>query len=86
MLISKNLILLIKYLLGWLDRNELVDLYLNSDVALVPSLFESFSGSYIEAMYYELPLIVSDLDFAKKYVVKLLFMLLLLMKRVGIFL
>lgn len=52
--------------LGWLDRNELVDLYLNSDVALVPSLFESFSGSYIEAMYYELPLIVSDLDFARE--------------------
>lgn len=52
--------------LGWLDRNKLVNLYLNSDVALVPSLFESFSGSYIETMYYELPLIVSDLDFARE--------------------
>jgi len=52
--------------LGWLDRNKLVDLYLKSDVALVPSLIESFSGSYIEAMYYELPLIVADLDFARE--------------------
>jgi glycosyltransferase involved in cell wall biosynthesis len=31
---------------------------------LFPTLLESFSGTYIEAMHFGLPIITSDLDFA----------------------
>ena len=30
----------------------------------MPTLLESFSGSYIEAMHYGVPILTSDLDFA----------------------
>ena len=44
-----------------------VPLWYNSTHALIlPTLLESFSGTYIEAMYYERPVFTSDLDFAEE--------------------
>ena len=31
----------------------------------MPTLLESFSGTYVEAMYHNKPIFTSDLDFAK---------------------
>jgi glycosyltransferase involved in cell wall biosynthesis len=49
---------------GPLDQMELQGYFLNSDALLFPSLLESFSGTYLEAMHFGLPILTSDLDFA----------------------
>lgn len=36
------------------------------DALLMPSLLESFSGTYLEAMHFGLPILTSDLDFARE--------------------
>lgn len=41
---------------GWLLKNV--------DAVIVPSLLESFSAAYLEAMQHGLPIVTSDLDFA----------------------
>jgi len=42
-----------------------VPLWYNATQALIlPTLLESFSGTYVEAMYYERPVFTSNLDFA----------------------
>ena len=43
----------------------------------MPTLLESFSGTYVESMYFEKPILTSDLDFAKKFVVMEQFILIL---------
>lgn len=40
------------------------DAYGKHDGLFLPTLLESFSGSYIEAMYFNRPIFTSDLDFA----------------------
>lgn len=40
-------------------------LYQQCDGLLMPTLLESFSGSYVEAMYHKLPILTSNLDFAR---------------------
>ena len=39
-------------------------LYKQCDGLLMPTLLESFSGTYVEAMYHEIPIFTSDIDFA----------------------
>ena len=39
-------------------------LYKQCDGLLMPTLLESFSGTYVEAMYHQLPIFTSDIDFA----------------------
>ena len=39
-------------------------LYRYCDGLLLPTLLESFSQTYVEAMYYKKPIFTSDLDFA----------------------
>jgi glycosyltransferase involved in cell wall biosynthesis len=39
-------------------------LYTACDLLLLPTLLESFSGTYIEAMHYGVPVCTSDRDFA----------------------
>ena len=39
-------------------------LYNQVDCLFLPSLLESFSGTYVEAMYYGLPIATSNLPFA----------------------
>ncbi|MBN2569933.1 MAG: glycosyltransferase [Deltaproteobacteria bacterium] len=40
-------------------------LYAQTDALLMPTLLESFSGTYVEAMFHQKIILTSDLDFAK---------------------
>ena len=51
--------------LGPLQQSELAGYFLNSDALFLHTLMESFSGTYLEAMHFGLPILTSDLDFAK---------------------
>lgn len=51
---------------GSLEQSRLADFYGSCDCLVMPTLLESFSGTYLEAMYYGLPIITSDLDFARE--------------------
>ena len=50
---------------GPLEQEELANYFTNCDALLFPSLLESFSGTYLEAMHFGLPILTSDLDFAR---------------------
>ncbi len=50
---------------GHLRQDELADYYYNTDALLFPTLLESFSTTYLEAMHFGLPILTSDLDFAR---------------------
>jgi glycosyltransferase involved in cell wall biosynthesis len=50
---------------GPVEMEYVPSLYQQSDALLMPSLLESFSGTYVEAMYHGKPIFTSDLDFAK---------------------
>jgi len=50
---------------GKLGQEGLAEFFLNCDALLFPTLLESFSGTYLEAMYFNLPILTSDLDFAR---------------------
>jgi glycosyltransferase involved in cell wall biosynthesis len=54
---------------GPLKQEELAGYFYNSDALLFPTLMESFSGTYLEAMHFGLPILTSNLDFAQ-YVCK----------------
>lgn len=49
---------------GTVPMANVPSLYEQSDALLLPTLLESFSGTYVEAMYHGLPILTSDLDFA----------------------
>jgi glycosyltransferase involved in cell wall biosynthesis len=50
---------------GRLQQHELAGFFLNCDALFLPTLLESFSGTYLEAMHFGVPILTSDLDFAK---------------------
>ena len=50
--------------IGPVSMDSVPSLYKQTDGLLLPSLLESFSGTYIEAMYYKKPIYTSDFDFA----------------------
>ena len=50
---------------GPVEMENVPSLYQQTDALLMPSLLESFSGTYVEAMYHGKPIFTSDLDFAK---------------------
>jgi len=52
--------------LGPLRQEELGSVYAACDVLLHPTLLESFSSAYLEAMHFGLPILTSDLDFARE--------------------
>ncbi len=52
--------------IGKVEFNELKKLYEAVDGVFVPTLLESFSANYVEAMYYKKPLFVSDADFSRE--------------------
>lgn len=54
----------IKYI-GPVMIEKCPELYLESDAMYLPTLLECFSASYVEAMYMKLPILTSDLDFAR---------------------
>ncbi|MFA5864694.1 MAG: glycosyltransferase [Phycisphaerae bacterium] len=49
---------------GFLKQTDLANYYYNSDALILPTFLESFSGTYLEAMQFEVPILTSDLDFA----------------------
>ncbi len=52
--------------IGPIVSSEIEDCYNSSDALLLPTLLESFSGTYLEAMMYEKPIFTSDMDFARE--------------------
>ena len=50
--------------IGPIPQESLGAYFRGMDALLMPTLLESFSGSYIEAMHFGLPILTSDLDFA----------------------
>jgi glycosyltransferase involved in cell wall biosynthesis len=51
--------------MGPLSQEQLAEYFLHCDGLLFPTLLESFSGTYLEAMHFGLPIMTSDLDFAR---------------------
>lgn len=51
--------------LGPVDMKDVPALYKQTDGLLMPTLLETFSGTYVEAMYHKKPIFTSDLDFAR---------------------
>lgn len=51
--------------LGKVNINQCPSLYSQCDFLFLPTLLECFSASYCEAMYMKLPILTSDLSFAK---------------------
>lgn len=51
---------------GPLSQESLGAYFRNMDALIMPTLLESFSGSYLEAMHFGLPILTSDLDFARE--------------------
>jgi len=52
-------------LIGKVDVVECPNLYQQSDIMILPSLLECFSATYPEAMKMGVPIVTTDLDFAK---------------------
>lgn len=50
---------------GAVNMNHVPSLYQQCDGLLMPTLLESFSGTYVEAMYHRIPIFTSNLNFAK---------------------
>lgn len=50
---------------GALPQQELAGYYRNCHALFLPTLLESFSGTYLEAMRFACPILTSDLDFAR---------------------
>lgn len=51
--------------IGPVPMDQVPSLYQSVDGLLLPTLLESFSGTYVEAMYYGVPVLTSDMDFAR---------------------
>ncbi|MEC9375430.1 MAG: glycosyltransferase [Pseudomonadota bacterium] len=51
--------------IGKVPLSKLPELYAHSDICFMPSVLETFSANYIEAMASERPVIASDLDFSR---------------------
>jgi glycosyltransferase involved in cell wall biosynthesis len=51
--------------IGSVNMNYVASLYAQCDHLFMPSLLESFSGTYVEAMFYKRTILTSNLDFAE---------------------
>lgn len=51
--------------IGKYNYNQTTELFNNCDFVFMPSLLETFSATYLEAMLFRKPLIVSDRNFAR---------------------
>ncbi len=50
---------------GPVPQSELAGYFAHSSGLILPTLLESFSGTYLEAMQFRRPILTSDLDFAR---------------------
>ena len=62
--IKKNKLQEIIVNVGPIDMKLVPEIYSQSDGLILPTLLESFSGTYVEAMFHKKPIITSDYDFA----------------------
>jgi glycosyltransferase involved in cell wall biosynthesis len=53
------------YNIGVVEMSHVPSLYKQCNGLLMPTLLESFSGTYVEAMYHKLPIFTSNIDFAR---------------------
>ena len=51
---------------GPVPQSHLASYFAASQALLLPTLLESFSGSYVEAMHFGVPILTSDMDFARE--------------------
>jgi glycosyltransferase involved in cell wall biosynthesis len=51
--------------LGPLGYGELRSVYLAARICFLPTVLESMSGSYLEALHYQLPIVTTECDFAR---------------------
>ncbi len=51
--------------IGPVTQGQLRELYERVDATLLPTMLESFSGTYAESMAFGVPIITSDRDFAR---------------------
>jgi glycosyltransferase involved in cell wall biosynthesis len=51
---------------GPLKQQELAGYYHHSTALILPTLLESFTATYLEAMKFECPVLTSNLDFARE--------------------
>ncbi len=51
--------------IGKVDVSECPDLYRQSDIMVMPTLLECFTATYPEAMRMEVPIVTTDLEFAR---------------------
>lgn len=51
--------------IGPVSMHHVAPLFEQCDGLLMPTLLESFSGSYVEAMFHKKPIFTSDMDFAR---------------------
>ena len=51
---------------GALPQEDLAKYYTHTDGLLLPTLLESFSGTYLEAMKFQRPILTSNIDFAEE--------------------
>lgn len=54
---------------GYVTQDDLISLYPRCDLGLFPSLLETFSATLLEYMYFQLPIVASDLDFNREVAV-----------------
>lgn len=53
------------YNVGSVEMKDVPSLYRQCDGLLMPTLLESFSGTYVEAMFHNIPIFTSNFDFAR---------------------
>lgn len=51
--------------IGPVNRDDVPAIYAQCDGLLMPTLLESFSGTYVEAMHHKIPIFTSKIDFAQ---------------------
>lgn len=52
--------------IGKVEHREIKSIYNKIDAVFLPTLLESFSANYAEAIFFKKPIFTSDLDFAKE--------------------
>lgn len=51
---------------GTVAQHELAGYFRHSRALILPTVLESFSGTYVEAMQFQTPILTSDMDFARE--------------------
>lgn len=52
--------------IGEVNLRQVLYLYRRIDALFLPTLLESFSGTYVESMFFKKPILTTDIDFARE--------------------